>query len=185
MASLRALMTAALAAVAAALPGRAPDASGFSFTPAPSDQSTCGPPSFHIAGPSAPAMPPADWRHCAALFSSWAGRSGTFAVHDDSDDGGAGAGDGGGGNATLRFIPLLAARGCVLGVRAAGDGGSGGGGSGAWLMVGDGDVKGIMRTALEEWSRGSEIEVQGEVVCAAEEGGTGGLRWQIYGDERA
>ncbi|KAK5996466.1 hypothetical protein PT974_01800 [Cladobotryum mycophilum] len=150
---------AAAAVVVTAAPTVAPTAdngSAYSWTPAPSDQTTCDASSFN----QAPSGAAADWRHCAALFSSWANQNGTFSIHDDSGD---------------ALIPILQSKGCVLGVKAL----IGGQGS---YTVGDQDIKTILRTALQNYSEGTDLEVQGDVNCAVAAGGKAGLHWQIYGD---
>ncbi|KAJ4855692.1 putative necrosis-inducing factor [Trichoderma breve] len=143
------------AAVVAAAPAEFQNSTDVTWTPSPSDQTTCDPSSFS----QAPIAGAADWRYCAALSSAWANENGTFSIHDVS------------GSA---FIPVLKTEGCVLGVKASEQG------QGPYT-IGDQDVKAILRIALEDYSEGTDLSVEGSVKCNVASGGRSDLQWQIAG----
>ncbi|PTB65526.1 hypothetical protein BBK36DRAFT_1141485 [Trichoderma citrinoviride] len=150
------LTTLAVAALVSAAPAPPTfqNSTDVTWTPAPSDQTTCDPSSFS----QAPIPDAADWRFCAALSSAWASENGTFNIHDAS------------GSA---FIPVLKSEGCTLGVKASEQG------QGPYTM-GDQDVKAILNIALEYYSDGTDLSVEGSVKCNVADGGRAGLNWQIY-----
>ncbi|KAL7785936.1 hypothetical protein V8C37DRAFT_310950 [Trichoderma ceciliae] len=155
MKSLSILASLVVAAVVRAAPYGIQNSTGITWTPAPSDQSTCDPSSFS----QAPISDAANWRFCAALSSSWASENGTFRIQDLSG---------------TAFIPVLKSQGCVLGVKASEQG------QGPYIM-GDKDVKAILRIALQNYSEGTDLSVEGSVKCNVAAGGRAGLHWQIYG----
>ncbi|KAL7931529.1 hypothetical protein V8C35DRAFT_111885 [Trichoderma chlorosporum] len=145
----------AVAAAVRAAPAAFQNSSDVTWNPSPSDQTTCGPSSFSQAS----IADAADWRFCAALSSAWASENGTFHILDVSGS---------------SFIPVLKSEGCVLGVKASEQG------QGPY-MIGDQDVKAILRIALEDYSEGTELSVEGSVNCNVADGGRSDLLWQIYG----
>ncbi|EHK26816.1 uncharacterized protein TRIVIDRAFT_34363 [Trichoderma virens Gv29-8] len=155
MKSLSILASLAVAAVVRAAPAGFQNSTGVTWNPASSDQTTCDPSSFS----QAPIDDAADWRFCAALSSSWASENGTFRIHDVSGS---------------TFIPVLKSEGCVLGVKASEQG------QGPYTM-GDQDVKAILRIALQDYSEGTDLSVEGSVKCNVADGGRADLHWQIYG----
>ncbi|KAL5085802.1 hypothetical protein Trisim1_009873 [Trichoderma cf. simile WF8] len=155
MKSISILAGLAAAAVVAAAPAGFQNSTDVTWTPSPSDQTTCDPSSFA----QAPIAAAADWRYCAALSSAWANQNGTFSIHDVS------------GSA---FIPVLKSEGCVLGVKASEQG------QGPYT-IGDQDVKNILRIALENYSEGTDLSVEGSVKCNVASGGRSDLQWQIAG----
>ncbi|KAH0489726.1 hypothetical protein TgHK011_010143 [Trichoderma gracile] len=156
MKSLSVLTTLAVAALVSAAPQKfqISNSTDVTWNPAPSDQTTCEPSSFS----QAPIPNAADWRVCAALLSAWASENGTFSIRDAS--GGA-------------WIPVLKSEGCTLGVKASQQG------QGPYI-VGDEDVKDIFNIALEYYSEGTDLSVEGSVNCDVADGGRAGLNWQIY-----
>ncbi|KAM0254679.1 hypothetical protein ACHAQJ_006529 [Trichoderma viride] len=149
------LASLAVAAVARAAPAGFQNSTGVTWTPAPSDQTTCDASSFA----QAPINDAADWRFCAALSSSWSSTNGTFHIHDASG---------------ADYIPVLKMEGCVLGVKASEQG------QGPYAM-GDKDIKAILKIALQNYSDGTDLSVEGSVKCNVAAGGRAGLDWQIYG----
>ncbi|RFU81255.1 hypothetical protein TARUN_910 [Trichoderma arundinaceum] len=154
MKSLAIIASLAVAAVVTAAPSGVQNGTGVTWNPAPSDQTTCDPSSFSQASMN----DAADWRYCAALSSAWSSSNGTFRIQDVS------------GSA---FIPVLKSEGCVLGVKASEQG------QGPYTM-GDQDVKAILRIALQNYSDGTDLSVEGSVNCNVAAGGRAGLNWQIY-----
>ncbi|KAL6803407.1 hypothetical protein GGI42DRAFT_342709 [Trichoderma sp. SZMC 28013] len=155
MKSITVLAGLAAAAVGAAVPAGFQNSTDVTWNPSTSDQTTCDPSSFS----QAPVASAADWRYCAALSSAWANENGTFSIHDVS------------GSA---FIPVLKTEGCVLGVKASEQG------QGPYT-IGDQDVKAILRIALEDYSEGTDLSVEGSVKCNVADGGRSDLQWQIAG----
>ncbi|KAL7953636.1 hypothetical protein V8C34DRAFT_309043 [Trichoderma compactum] len=155
MKSISILAGLAAAAVVSAAPAGFQNSTDVTWNPSPSDQTTCDPSSFS----QAPIAGAADWRYCAALSSAWANENGTFSIHDVS------------GSA---FIPVLKTEGCVLGVKASEQG------QGPYT-IGDQDVKAILRIALEDYSEGTDLSVEGSVKCNVADGGRSDLQWQIAG----
>ncbi|KAK1246266.1 hypothetical protein MKX08_000068 [Trichoderma sp. CBMAI-0020] len=145
----------AVAAGVSAAPAGFQNSTGITWTPAPSDQTTCDPSSFA----QAPVSDAADWRFCAALSSAWSSTNGTFNIHDLSGS---------------SYMPVLKQEGCTLGVKASEQG------QGPYTM-GDQDIKAILRIALQNYSDGTELSVEGNVKCNVATGGRAGLKWQIYG----
>ncbi|KAL7941386.1 hypothetical protein V8C42DRAFT_179433 [Trichoderma barbatum] len=155
MKSLSIFASLAVAAVVKAAPAAFHNSTDITWNPSPADQTTCDPSSFS----QAPIDDAADWRFCAALSSAWATENGTFRIHDVS------------GSA---FIPVVQSEGCVLGVKALEQG------QGPYTM-GDQDVKAILRIALEYYSEGTDLAVEGSLKCNVADGGRADLHWQIYG----
>ncbi|KAL7897306.1 hypothetical protein HDV63DRAFT_264314 [Trichoderma sp. SZMC 28014] len=145
----------AVAAGVSAAPAGLQNTTGITWTPAASDQTTCDPSSFA----QAPVSDAADWRFCAALSSSWSSTNGTFSIHDASGS---------------NYLPVLKEEGCILGVKASEQG------QGPYTM-GDQDIKAILRIALQNYSDGTDLSVEGNVKCNVATGGRAGLKWQIYG----
>lgn len=145
----------AVAAGVSAAPAGFQNSTGITWTPASSDQTTCDPSSFS----QGPINDAANWRFCAALASSWSSTNGTFSIHDISGS---------------KYIPVLKEEGCTLGVKASVQG------QGPYTM-GDQDIKAILRIALQDYSDGTDLSVEGKVKCNVATGGRAGLKWQIYG----
>lgn len=146
----------------AASPAPTPSASAESLTPGtvginwqPSDdtQSTCDQSTFAEA-PNADA---ANWRECAALYSSWSTANGTFIVSKEAGD---------------EFAPVLKVQDCTLAVQVSDP-------SRVPYVIGDKDIKTLLQTSLKQFSEGTELSVVGNLNCAAAGGTKSAVNWRI------
>lgn len=154
-ATLSILLLVNLAAVAVAAAGRIPftNATGISWTPSATEQSTCDQATFAFDE----SLDPADWRECAALYSAWGAENGTFRVVDV--DGKA-------------YVPVIQQKDCTLAVEPM-DAGNG------TYRIGDKDVREMLDNSLKNFSHGTLLAVRGVVKCDVDGGGRAGLAWQI------
>ncbi|KAF7555213.1 hypothetical protein G7046_g6612 [Stylonectria norvegica] len=134
----------------------APDATTLPFTynPSVNDTQACDDSTFTtITG-----VIPADWSDCAALYSAFAANNGTFVVRPFAND--------------AVFVPILKSGTCTLAIKAnvTGEGP---------YTIGDVDVGKILDGALLNFSSGSSIAAQGDVMCPDGDGVKRGLHWQI------
>ncbi|KAJ6438840.1 necrosis-inducing factor domain-containing protein [Purpureocillium lavendulum] len=148
--------------------------SSLSWTPAPDHQTTCESPATFASDPS---LEPADWRECAAMYSSWAAENGTFRLLPGKKLGGTGgendetvAAQEGGDNGGP--VVLLRETDCVLAVRPMDP-------TKAPFTVGDRDVYMLLGESLKKFSHGTEVAVSGVVKCADVGGEKAGLMWQL------
>ncbi|UNI18009.1 hypothetical protein JDV02_004310 [Purpureocillium takamizusanense] len=151
--------------------------SSLSWTPAADHQTTCESPATFASDPT---LEPANWRECAALYSSWAVENGTFRLFPErrqtekEEQSSGSGGDGGGGNGENidGFVVLLHETDCVLAVRPMDP-------AKAPFVVGDRDINMLLEESLKKFSRGTELAVSGVVKCADAGGEKAGLMWQL------
>ncbi|PHH80395.1 hypothetical protein CDD82_1761 [Ophiocordyceps australis] len=104
-----------------------------------------------------PKLDAANWRQCAALYSSLAGQNGSF--HLSHGNNGA-------------AVPLLSQRDCILSVLPL-DADKGP------YTIGMRDAEAMLGNSLRNYSRGTLLSVKGLVKCDVAGGGRAGLSWQI------
>lgn len=150
------LTTAVLATASPALP--------FIWTPSPSSLQTCTSATFTTLN----TLPPASWRDCAALYSSWASINGSFTIYPSSTTNND-TSDTTNNHDTTSFIPILKADACTLAVKP----------GTVSYFVGDEDVGAILKEVLVGFSSGGLVAAKGGVVCDAV-GGEGELEWQLF-----
>jgi hypothetical protein len=139
------LTAAALTSAALTLP--------FTWTPSPSSLQTCSSATFSPLT----TLPPASWRDCAALYSSWAGVNGSFTIYPADD------------NEYGNFITILKADACTLAVKP----------GAAEYFVGDADVDAILKEVLNGFSSGTLVAAKGAVVCDTVRG-AGEMEWLLF-----
>ncbi|KAL3962843.1 hypothetical protein ACCO45_004366 [Purpureocillium lilacinum] len=147
----------------AALGSPIANTTGLSWTPAADHQTTCERPATFAADPS---LEPANWRECAALYSSWATENGTFRLLPERQQAEKKSNSGGDGDDGVGseydadgFLVLLRETDCVLAVRPMDP-------AKAPFTVGDRDVNMLLEESLKNYSRGTELAVSGVVKCA-------------------
>ncbi|PWI67766.1 hypothetical protein PCL_02687 [Purpureocillium lilacinum] len=158
----------------AALGSPIANTTGLSWTPAADHQTTCERPATFAADPS---LEPANWRECAALYSSWATENGTFRLLPERQQAekklSGRDGDGVGSEYDAdSFLVLLRETDCVLAVRPMDP-------AKAPFTVGDRDVNMLLEESLKNYSHGTELAVSGVVKCADAGGEKAGLMWQL------
>lgn len=126
---------------------------GVTWRPAAAAKSTCSFATFAFDA----TIPPADWRQCAALYSSWTGEKGSFRLAASNDE---------------AFVPVIQMTDCTLGMEPVlADLGP--------YTVGSKDVEALLGLSLRNYSSGTLLAAGGIIKCDAAAGGRADLRWRI------